>query len=94
MGEPSKKGLEQLIQELVLDDEFLTELKEHLEDDDLRGVRVSLLGFLDSQVENEEISAERAGRYYATLGFSPEEASGFRQYEAIRRHSEIKKRLQ
>lgn len=54
-------------------------VEEKLDNDDTRGAQIFLMGAVDRQYSDSDLSFEQARGYYVALGVSPEEASKLRQ---------------
>lgn len=54
-------------------------VEEKLCDGDVRGARVRILGYLDGQIKNGDMSNDEARPFYQRLGFTPDEAANIRQ---------------
>jgi len=88
MADISKEELRVLARQLLVSENYLEEIDDKLEQGDTQAVRIWLLGTLDAKADRGVLPAHVATEFFRRLGFTSEEASGFRQYSAQRKLQE------
>jgi|GEM_PF-6690477 len=73
------EDMRKLVQDID-SDSLIETVEEKLLDDDLRGARVRILGYLDAQIKHGDMSEDEAQAFYQRLGFAPDEAAKIRQH--------------
>lgn len=80
MAQQTHEGIRQLMDELEVDEEVRDDVEGYLVMDQLLSAQVTLLGFLDAQVDTQAITAKEAEGYYQRLGISSDARSTIRQH--------------